>query len=78
MLMRVAGAAGAILLACPISWAGPQDLPGLTETVDVNVVNVDVWVTDKKGQPVWGLEAADFKLFEDFFHIYSLRSFEGE
>ncbi|HXU33887.1 MAG TPA: VWA domain-containing protein [Thermoanaerobaculia bacterium] len=34
-------------------------------SVDVRVVNVEVVVTDKSGQPVPGLSAADFELFED-------------
>jgi VWFA-related protein len=36
-----------------------------TGTTDVNVVNVDVVVTDKKGRPVTGLGAGDFELFEN-------------
>lgn len=35
------------------------------ETVNVNVVNVDVRVTDRQGNPVAGLTAADFTLRED-------------
>lgn len=35
------------------------------ESLDVNVVNVDVYVTGKDGQPVTGLTAADFELYED-------------
>ncbi len=34
-------------------------------TTEVNVVNVDVVVTDRDGQPVTGLSAADFELFDD-------------
>lgn len=34
-------------------------------SVDVRVVNIEVVVTDKSGQPVPGLSAADFELFED-------------
>ncbi len=34
-------------------------------TTDVNVVNVDVVVTDKQGKPVRGLSADDFRLFEN-------------
>lgn len=34
-------------------------------SVDVNVVNVDVYVTDKQGNRVRGLTAADFEVFED-------------
>jgi VWFA-related protein len=35
------------------------------EILDIEVVNVDVVVVDKDGQPVTGLTAADFALFED-------------
>ncbi len=35
------------------------------ETVDVNVVNVEVFVTDKKGDLVSGLGREDFELLED-------------
>jgi VWFA-related protein len=35
------------------------------ESIDVNVVNVDVFVTDKKGNRIRGLGADDFDLFED-------------
>ena len=36
-----------------------------TESVDVRVVNVDVYVTDRSGQPVPGLRREDFEVFED-------------
>ncbi len=39
--------------------------PPFKETVEVNVVNVDVRVTDAKGNPVTGLRKKDFELFED-------------
>lgn len=35
------------------------------EVVEVNVVNVDVFVTDRDGKNVKGLTAADFELYED-------------
>ena len=35
------------------------------EVVDVNLVNVLVWVTDKKGEPITGLAKEDFEIFED-------------
>ncbi len=35
------------------------------ESVSVNVVNVDVYVTDKKGKRVTGLTRDDFQIFED-------------
>lgn len=35
------------------------------ETVSVDLVNVAVWVTDRQGNPVTGLTAEDFELYED-------------
>ncbi len=35
------------------------------ESIDVNVVNVDVYVTDKHGKRIKGLKKDDFELFED-------------
>ncbi len=35
------------------------------EAIDVNVVNLDVFVSDKKGQPLTGLKKEDFQVFED-------------
>ena len=35
------------------------------DSVDVDVVNVEVVVTDKKGRPVTGLTRDDFEIFED-------------
>jgi VWFA-related protein len=37
----------------------------LVEKIDVSVVNVDVSVTDRRGQPVTGLTRNDFEVFED-------------
>src|SRR3954452_12875404 len=39
--------------------------PPLVEKIDVSVVNVDVTVTDRHGQPVAGLTRNDFEIFED-------------
>jgi len=36
-----------------------------SDVIDVQLVNVEVWVTDKAGVPVTGLQAGDFELFED-------------
>ncbi len=41
------------------------DPPSFTAAVDVNVVNVDVRVTDADGKPITGLRQRDFELFED-------------
>jgi len=47
----------------------PQPTPGPIDSfggsVDVNVVNVDVFVRDSKGNPVMGLKADDFLLSRD-------------
>jgi VWFA-related protein len=37
----------------------------LIEIVDVVLVNVEVWVSDRKGNPVEGLSGDDFEVFED-------------
>jgi VWFA-related protein len=54
-----ASAAGAAPPAAP-----PAD-DAFGESVDVNVVNVEVYVTDKQGRPVTGLKREDFDLLED-------------
>ncbi len=43
----------------------PAEIPKLTETMDIRVINVDVVVTDKKGNPVPGLTKDDFELYEN-------------
>src|SRR5437763_2204944 len=43
----------------------PNQLPKLTESIDVKVINVDVVVTDKKGNAINGLTKEDFELFEN-------------
>src|SRR5436189_4382250 len=64
--MRGHATAVALLLVSPILSAqniGP--LPPLTAHVDVQVVNVDVSVTDTDGKPVMNLTRDDFEIFED-------------
>lgn len=39
--------------------------PTFFESIDVNVVNVEVYVTDKEGKRVEGLTREDFQVFED-------------
>lgn len=43
--------------------AEPADL--FIDRVDVNVVNIEVYVTDKKGNRITGLTVDDFELYED-------------
>lgn len=53
--------------------AGPEEAPVpsaeelgvFVDTLEVNVVNVDVYVTDKKGNRITGLTRDDFEVFED-------------
>jgi VWFA-related protein len=58
----------ALLAAAMASAAAAQSvgpLPPLTAQVEVHVVNVDVSVTDRSGNPVLGLNKDDFEIFED-------------
>ena len=49
----------------PANTAGATTGDVFFERVDVNVVNIDVYVTDKKGRRVKGLTVDDFEIFED-------------
>ncbi len=51
--------------AAPLAAQEAQPESGFYETVEVNVINVEVFVTDKKGNPITDLTLADFALFED-------------
>lgn len=63
------------LLAAALLWAFLPTAPTthaqapadgtFVEQVDVNIVNLEVFVTDKDGNPVTGLTADDFRLFID-------------
>ncbi len=43
----------------------PQPIPPVSERVEVSVTNVDVVVTDSKGNRISGLTKADFEVFQD-------------
>src|SRR5215203_5195212 len=61
LLLLPAGAALAQKQSAP-----PQAVDqGLGEIVNVNVVNVDVYVTDKSGKRIQGLTKDDFDIFEN-------------
>lgn len=70
-LARTARLALVTLIALAASPLGAQTpAPGVQEgaffdTIDVSLVNVDVYVTDKQGNPVTGLRAEDFEILED-------------
>jgi VWFA-related protein len=55
----------AALGATAVAAQQPTEIPKLTESIDVRVINVDVVVTDKKGKPVTGLTKDDFQIYEN-------------
>lgn len=55
----------ALVPASPGALAAEEGAEFFEETVEVNVVNVDVVVTDGHGNPIRGLGPEDFRLFED-------------
>lgn len=54
-------------VAIPLLAQGQQQetAPKLSETIDVRVINVDVVVTDRKGNPITGLTKEDFDIYEN-------------
>ncbi|HYN43987.1 MAG TPA: VWA domain-containing protein, partial [Thermoanaerobaculia bacterium] len=56
--------AGAVLLGLgPLLAQSPAQIPRVTGSVELSLVNVDVVVTGKDGRPVSGLTPADFTVF---------------
>jgi len=54
------------LAVCPLALCGQTAGPSpFGEKVEVNIVNVEVFVSDKDGKPVSGLRRGDFELRED-------------
>ena len=58
------------LLCLPLLAATPKppqtpDVPRTSETIEVSIVNVDVFVTDKSGKRIKGLTRDDFAIYED-------------
>jgi len=61
-------AVAAVLLAAAPTPPTAREKPAgpiVVETVQVNVVNVEVLVTDRDGRPVHGLASEDFEILED-------------
>ncbi len=59
-------AAVTLLIATVPAWGQEEVLPDLfSDVVDVRVVNVEVVVTDRKGNRIRGLDAQDFELLVD-------------
>ncbi|MCP4204096.1 MAG: VWA domain-containing protein [bacterium] len=52
-------------VARPARGQVPGESETFSETVQVNVVNVEVYVADKQGRPVSDLTVGDFEIFED-------------
>ena len=57
--------AALVLSLAGSTWLQAQPTQPFVESVDVQVVEVDVVVTDKKGRPVKGLTLGDFELYVD-------------
>ncbi|MGZ7042809.1 MAG: VWA domain-containing protein, partial [Thermoanaerobaculia bacterium] len=49
----------------PPSTQPSGEVPKLVESIDVRVINIDVVVTDRKGNPITGLKQDDFELLEN-------------
>jgi VWFA-related protein len=68
MISKLFPLAAVLLLAAPLSAgaaAAPPAAPSFGESVEVNVVDVDVYVTDRNGDRVTGLRKGDFELLVD-------------
>ena len=48
----------------------------IQETVDVEIVNIDVHVTDRRGAPVTGLELSNFQVFENGERVQPVNFYE--
>ncbi len=54
-----------LVAAAPLSAQQPEPAARvIQESVDVEVVNIDVQVTDRQGAPITGLQLSDFQVFE--------------
>lgn len=54
-----------LLAVGPEAASAQEPVEGFADEVSVEVVNVEVRVTDRKGRPVTGLSKDDFELYED-------------
>ena len=58
-------AAAAVAVPARAQLQGQETEDSFDEAIEVSVVNLEVFVTDKKGQPVTGLAREDFEVLED-------------
>jgi VWFA-related protein len=65
VLLAVAGTLAAQDPEPPEFDASTQGESVFFDTVEVNLVNLEVYVTDKKGNPITGLTKDDFEVFEE-------------
>jgi VWFA-related protein len=68
--IRTLGAAGAALglFLMTLSAPGQQETAGeevFSEAIEVSIVSLDAFVTDRKGKPLTGLTKEDFEVYED-------------
>src|ERR1041385_713305 len=65
--MRIRIVYGAVLLLPLFASAQKQQppIPAIGASIEVSIVNVDVFVTDKQGQRVRGLTKDDFEIYEN-------------
>ena len=56
-----------VLMFAAAALSGQEAPPARSfdEELSVEVINVEVYVTDRRGEPVGGLEREDFRLLED-------------
>lgn len=67
-LKRVLSLLAALVVAVPLfaqSKSNEPELPKLIESIDVRVIDVDVIVTDRRGNPVTGLTRDEFEIYEN-------------
>jgi len=66
-MRSAAGIVLALLLLPAVPLRAQEQTPeeSFAEAIEVSIVNLDVFVTDKKGQPVSGLRREDFEIYED-------------
>ncbi len=56
---------GLLAMLTPLVAQEEADTTLFVERVDVNIINVEVFVTDENGYPVVGLRQKDFEIYED-------------
>lgn len=75
---RTLAALTPLLGPCLAAGLGAQPAETFVDTVEINVVEVDVVVTDRKGRPVNGLKPEDFELSVDGMPVEIANFFESK